>query len=322
MKLIIFLITMILSVSDCLAHEVEKITTTLTQKQEAIQFFDNYMQHYNDYLSDTNNTSALKTMADGFHLPTFQVIPGVPLRVLNSAESLSKGSQGFLNRLMAQGVAYIKWEKVHIEMLTDKTAYASNVGVRYKKNGEIFNRAAADYIILKTEGSWKIVALVLHSPQPFKNPQLEQEVSDFFAIYLKNYNDTLAYDDDNISGNIPPLVATGEDLNIPAINVSQLGDFLLFESKQQIVADTKAFIFTLKSQGAARINYDKVQIKLLTESTAIVSNIASINSKDSTAMFKIGATYIVNKTPEGWKIILRTIHAPETILNINQEKKS
>ena len=318
MKFIIFSITIFLSIPDCIAHKVEwavketqKITSTVESKQEVIRYFDDYMQHYNDYLSDPHNTAVLKSMADNYHLPAFQVIPTIPLKVLNSSENIAKGSQNFLDSLIAQGVASIKWESIHIEMLTKTTAYASNIGIRYKTNGEAFNKAAADFIVLKTENEWKIATLILRSPEPFNNLKIKREVSDFFALYLKNYNRAMADDDP-----IPHLLAASEDLNIPAINISQKGEFLMLESNQQIGANTKGFIFQLKAQGASDINYDKTQIKLLTETSAIVSNVASINKIDGTALMKIGVTYIVNKTVTGWKIILRTIHAPNNILNI------
>ncbi|MCF6264067.1 MAG: hypothetical protein L3J24_10830 [Xanthomonadales bacterium] len=172
-------------------------------------------------------------------------------------------------------------------------------------------------MFVSASSSHEVEKTVKNAQKNDTNLTIKQEVIQYFDDYMQHYNDYLS-DTNNTSA----LKAMVNNYHLPAINISQLGDFLLFESKQQIVTDTKSFIFALKSQGATHINYDKVQIKMLTESTALLSNTASINNKDGTSMFKVGATYVFNKTPEGWKILLRTIHPPETILNLNSEKTS
>jgi hypothetical protein len=197
------------------------------------------------------------------------------------------------------------------------SAYASNVGVRYKKDGQIFNKAAADYLLVKTAQGWKIAVLVLRSIDEIKKPKQLKEVKQFIATYLKNYNDTI--DDDGAYNNetMPSLLAASKDLSIPAINISAAGNFLLFTSNKQVADDTRTFIFDLKTQDVIRIVYEKIQVKMLTESTALASNIASINKSGNSTLFKIGVTYLINKTDQGWKIIARTIHPADSILRIN-----
>lgn len=75
---VILLITILLLTPKCLAHKVKeildkahKIGAPIVQKLEIIDYFNDYMQHYNDYLSDTSNTKALNSMADSYHLPAF-----------------------------------------------------------------------------------------------------------------------------------------------------------------------------------------------------------------------------------------------------------
>lgn len=316
MKTLLFYLLLFISTFNGFINDCKASKEPLSHHQEIIRFFDNYMQHYNDYIKDRSNTQALKKMAATYHKSAFQIIPGVPVLPLDNVDKLVKGSQRFLDGLVAQGVTYIKWQKVNIELLTDATAYVSNVGVRYKKNGQIFNKAAADYLIVKTAQGWKIATLVLRSIDDVKNPEKIQEIKQFMAKYLKNYNDTLD-DDAYYIETMPSLRAASEDLNIPAINISPVGEFLLFTSKKQVADNTKAFIFDLKTQGATHIAYEKIQIKMLTESTALVSNIASINKSSNSALFKIGATYLINKTQQGWHIITRTIHSADSILRIN-----
>ncbi len=302
---------------NCFINNAQANTGKMSQNQEIITFFDDYMQHYNDYIKDADNTNALKQMATTYHKSAFQVISGVPISPLDNLNELAKGSGRFLDSLVAQGVAYIKWQKINIELLTDVTAYASNVGVRYKKDGTVFNRAAADYLLIKTQAGWKIVTLVLRSSQERNNSKLIPEVNAFLTAYLKHHNDALEDEGDDSTQMMPALMAVSEDLNLPAINVTQDGNFVLFTSKQQIAKDTQSFIFDLKKQGVTHINYDKTQIKMLTNETALASNIASINKADNSALFKFGMTYLIRKGDKGWKIITRTTHPLNNILRIN-----
>ncbi len=328
MKTIIFLVTMIVSAPYCMVYEVEKVvkkvkkdSTTFIRKLEVVNFFDDYLQYFNDYVTDTSNTSSLKTIAESYHLPTFQMTPGVPLKLVSSIEDLVKGVRGFLNQFIVEGVSSIKWEKLDIQMLTEKMAYVYTIVGHYKDNGDVFNKVGADYFVFKTDGVWKIATLILYSPEPYNNLKIKNEVYEAVFLNLKNYNDILSNDDIDSDYNPQVISATGK-INVPAINISQAGDFVLFESKQQIIADRKSFIFSIKSKGATYINYDTVQIKMLSESTAISSNIASINTKDGVPLFKISVTYLFNRTADGWKIVFRTFHKPETILNLNPEKTS
>jgi uncharacterized protein YeeX (DUF496 family) len=317
MKTLIFCSLLLITAFNFFVNDAQANKGQVSLNQEIITFFDNYMQHYNDYIKDTSNTDALKQMAATYHKSAFQVISGVPISPLDNPDELAKGAQRFLDSLVAQGVAKIKWQKVNIELLTDVSAYASNVGVRYKKDGQIFNKAAADYLLVKTAQGWKIAVLVLRSIDEIKKPKQLKEVKQFIATYLKNYNDTI--DDDGAYNNetMPSLLAASKDLSIPAINISAAGNFLLFTSNKQVADDTRTFIFDLKTQDVIRIVYEKIQVKMLTESTALASNIASINKSGNSTLFKIGVTYLINKTDQGWKIIARTIHPADSILRIN-----
>lgn len=289
----------------------------LSQNQEIMIFFDNYMQYYNDYIKDRSNSNALNLLAETYHKSAFQIIPGVPISPLDDTQKIAAGSQRFLDSLVSQGVAHIEWQKVNIELLTEVTAYASNVGVRYKKDGKVLNKAAADYLIVKTPQGWKIAALVLRSVNEAKSAENIREVQGFLANYLKNYNDALSDDSVNNANTIPSLIAASENLYIPAINVTKDGRFVLFTSKKHIADDTKTFILDLKKLGSTYIDYEKIQIKMLTDATALASNVASINKADNSALLKIGATYLIHKTDDGWKIIVRTFHAADNILRIN-----
>lgn len=131
-------------------------------QQQLQHFFNHYIKHYNDYLHDSSNQEAILKAAKNYHLPAMQIIPNVPVRVINSHQKLATGTQAFLNKLRDSGVDHIKWDKVNIHQLSKKSAIASNIGTRYKKNGEIFNKAAATFMMYKSEEGWKIATLTLH----------------------------------------------------------------------------------------------------------------------------------------------------------------
>ncbi len=148
-------------------HSSNDIHQTREQKkalnhQQLNHFFDDYLKHYNDYLNNSNNKETILQAAESYHLPALQIIPNIPLRVINSHLKLAIGTQNFLNKLRTSGVDHMRWEKVDIHQLSEKSAIASNVGIRYKKNGDIFNKAAATFMMYKSEDGWKIAALTLH----------------------------------------------------------------------------------------------------------------------------------------------------------------
>lgn len=148
------------------ASDLVHNTGNSEQHREVVQFFKDYISDYNEYLSDSENLSAISTVTQRFHMPLMQLIPQASPRVAESREQLGKGLQSFLDGLKAKGVDRLEWEKVQVHLTADDTAVASNRANALKADGSVVKRSAALYLLHKTEDVWQITVF---SPQSTDN---------------------------------------------------------------------------------------------------------------------------------------------------------
>lgn len=137
----------------CLAN-----SATESEDVAAIQtLFANYMQKYNHYLVSQQLSAEPILYADQVMLISASRGPSVL-----ETEVLNKQVERFLSALKENGVASVRWEKVHVSLLGDTLALASNVAVRYTEKGDVYNRVGATYYLFKTEQGWRISAFSVH----------------------------------------------------------------------------------------------------------------------------------------------------------------
>lgn len=133
-----------------------KLTQQKLKKQsysEVKLFFDDYLKYYNAIIENPNNQDALVASAENYHSPAIQIIPNIPLRMVHEKQKLMNGSRAFLLSLKEKGVTTIEWENIQIKMLSENSAIASNIGVRYLSDGKIHNKAAATYLLKKSKSN-------------------------------------------------------------------------------------------------------------------------------------------------------------------------
>ncbi|MFT6433720.1 MAG: hypothetical protein ACJAVI_001762 [Candidatus Azotimanducaceae bacterium] len=70
----------------------------------------------------------------------------------------------------------------------------------------------------------------------------------------------------------------------------------------------------MKSRGLKRTDLDVCNIKMLTETTAIVSTVWSRIDAEENLMEQLGATYLVIFEQNEWKVALVTGHGPDVIV--------
>lgn len=70
----------------------------------------------------------------------------------------------FLVALVARGYARSSWEELHAHLVDPRTAIASGITVRYRKDGSVLERVAVTYGLWKTPAGWKIFLSTTHAP--------------------------------------------------------------------------------------------------------------------------------------------------------------
>lgn len=136
--------------------------TQQTSKEQAQikEVFAQYMRSYNNYLK-TN--VMLKDQA--IYTETLMLITPNRAPAILDETKFSNLIEGFLDGLRSKGVNNIAWEKLQIKLLSNSVAVASNAAVRYKKNGDVYDHAAATYMLTKVNEQWKIATLAPHAAE-------------------------------------------------------------------------------------------------------------------------------------------------------------
>ncbi|MGI2259344.1 hypothetical protein [Shewanella sp. GXUN23E] len=127
------------------------------KQNEIRQLFTAYMDKYNGYLNQGELTVPSDIYLDEFMLMS----NSQPARTSTPAEFVQQ-AKGFLGNLKQQGVASVGWESVDISILGDNLALASNVALRIKSDGSLFNRIGATYLLKRTDKGWRIAAFAVH----------------------------------------------------------------------------------------------------------------------------------------------------------------
>lgn len=71
------------------------------------------------------------------------------------------------------------------------------------------------------------------------------------------------------------------------------------------------FLDNLKRQGVAKVKWESRHITRLDSNLAVVKNVAIRFADDGSVVNRVGATYLVQNGPNGWKIAAFSVHTPE-----------
>jgi len=96
-----------------------------------------------------------------YHEPSLLVNPqGVAAMPTHAAlvATVAPGMEAF----RARGYARSELTMLKVKRLSAGTALATGVAVRYKTDGQELDRVGVLYLLQRVDGSWKIVALVVH----------------------------------------------------------------------------------------------------------------------------------------------------------------
>ncbi|MFY8273299.1 hypothetical protein AAEU32_04150 [Pseudoalteromonas sp. SSDWG2] len=126
----------------------------------------------------------------------------------------------------------------------------------------------------------------------------KQAITLLFADYMGHYNAYLRGEKlEGITQMYTPTVMLMSSSNIP-----QSID------NERFTAQVALFLDNLKSQGVTSVHWQQVNIRLLDNNIAVATNLA-VRYGDNGAIFnKVGATYLLYKTDDHWRIASFAVH--------------
>lgn len=87
-------------------------------------------------------------------------------------------------------------------------------------------------------------------------------------------------------------------------------------SESEALAILRPHIESLQARGYARSELDRATVKLLSETTALAAVQWIRRKADEEELERVGATYALFKSEDGWKIVMVTVHSPAALLEL------
>ena len=119
-------------------------------------------QLFINYFRDFSNLD-LNAIVSYFLTPCIFIVPQ-EVFVFTSASQVEEFWGPRFDDLKAQGFGRTERAEANIKILNDNTAIASSKAIRYTEDGSELERRGATFALRKTDGGWKIVTLIHHSP--------------------------------------------------------------------------------------------------------------------------------------------------------------
>ena len=80
-----------------------------------------------------------------------------------------------------------------------------------------------------------------------------------------------------------------------------------------------AFLSDLKSKGVRKVDWENIEIKLLADHIALASNVAVRYNQNGNVYNRVGATYFLNKSSEGWRISAFAVHGHDNSIKFSHD---
>ncbi|MCH7738053.1 MAG: nuclear transport factor 2 family protein [Chloroflexi bacterium] len=131
---------------------------------------------------------------------------------------------------------------------------------------------------------------------------LEQEVDQVFIDYFRDFSNL-------------DLEAIVSYFHLPCTFIVPQ-DIFVFTSASDVEGFWGPRFDDLKAQQFDHTERAEFNVKVLNENTAIASSQAVRYSKDGSELERRGATFILRKTGDGWKIVSLVHHSPDNVIRM------
>ena len=131
---------------------------------------------------------------------------------------------------------------------------------------------------------------------------LEQEIDQLFTGYFSDFSNL----------DLKAIVSYFHD---PCTFIVPQG-VLVFSSPSEVEGFWGPRFDDLKAQGFGHTERAEANIKVLTGDTAIANSLAVRYTKDGSELERRGATFVLRKTRDGWKIVTLIHHSPDNVMKM------
>ena len=131
---------------------------------------------------------------------------------------------------------------------------------------------------------------------------LEQEIDRLFTGYFSDFSNL----------DLKAIVSYFHD---PCTFIVPQG-VLVFSSPSEVEGFWGPRFDDLKAQGFGHTERAEANIKVLTGDTAIANSLAVRYTKDGSELERRGATFVLRKTGDGWKIVTLIHHSPDNVMKM------
>ena len=131
---------------------------------------------------------------------------------------------------------------------------------------------------------------------------IEQEIDRLFTGYFSDFSNL----------DLKAIVSYFHD---PCTFIVPQG-VLVFSSPSEVEGFWGPRFEDLKAQGFGHTERAEANIKVLTGDTAIANSLAVRYTKDGSELERRGATFVLRKTGDGWKIVTLIHHSPDNVMKM------
>ncbi len=124
---------------------------------EVRQFFDNYLNTYNQRFGQPDKTeSFISSISALIHEPFLMSPPASAPFQPQGQNQLTQVFDGFVQNLEKKGAVKLSWQSVNLQVMTANKVLANNIGIATNKKGEVVYETISIYLLVRDEGNWKI----------------------------------------------------------------------------------------------------------------------------------------------------------------------
>ncbi len=138
------------------------------------------------------------------------------------------------------------------------------------------------------------------------------DLTEFFHDYIQGYN--LYLENPNNKSALPQIAS---HFAYPVMQIPSKGAPVIVTESAQLIKNFSFFVDDLRKKSVAKIVWEKLQVKPLTENKAVAINIANAMDAQGNILSRLSTLYILYKEGAHWKISAIQPHTINNHINLN-----
>ncbi len=163
-SMLALLLVLFIIANSSFANDGKQTSNVVNQKtyQQVSLFLERYLEHFNSILKDSSDAQALQGSAEDMSYPAVWISNKGNRLIAAQPDFVKQRNAGFLNYLAQQNVQAIRWEKISLKRLGEKTVIASNVANLIDHAGNVTQRISSTYLLHLEQNQWRIFSRIQH----------------------------------------------------------------------------------------------------------------------------------------------------------------